>query len=53
MSKCKVEGCESTELIYSGIDAFMRGVPTETYCYKCGSTYAIIKQQLENAEVSA
>lgn len=53
MSKCKVEGCESTDLIYSGVDAFMRGLPTETYCYKCGTTFAIIKQQLDSANATA
>jgi hypothetical protein len=39
---CKVINCESTELVYSGIDAFMLGIPTETYCYKCANAYAQI-----------
>jgi len=38
--KCKVIRCESTELVYSGTDAFMLGgIPTETYCYDCANAY--------------
>ena len=33
MLKCKVEGCESTELVYSGVDAFILGCNTEEICY--------------------
>jgi hypothetical protein len=33
MKQCKVEGCNSTELVYSGVDAFLLGVATETICY--------------------
>lgn len=34
--KCQVSGCESTELVYSGVDAIMLGgIPTEKYCYDC------------------
>jgi hypothetical protein len=40
MNTCKVIKCESTELVYSGMDAFMLGgIPTETYCYKCANAY--------------
>ena len=39
---CKVINCESTELVYSGTDAFMLGINTETYCYKCANAYAQI-----------
>lgn len=35
MKECK--SCESTELVYSGVDAFLLGVPTETYCYPCAN----------------
>lgn len=43
MNKCQVINCDSTELVYSGIDAFMLGgIPTETYCYKCANAYAQI-----------
>lgn len=46
MTQCKVINCESTELVYSGTDAFMLGgIPTETYCYKCANAYA----QIENS----
>ncbi len=34
--KCSI--CGSTEnIIYSGTDAFMRGVETEKTCYPCGN----------------
>lgn len=39
---CQVINCESTELVYSGTDAFMLGINTETYCYKCANAYAQI-----------
>jgi hypothetical protein len=43
MNTCKVINCESTELVYSGTDAFMLGgIPTETYCYNCANAYAQI-----------
>ena len=33
--KCLV--CESVEVVYSGVDAFLLGIPTEKYCYKCAN----------------
>jgi hypothetical protein len=42
MTTCKVINCESTELVYSGTDAFMLGITTEEYCYKCANAYAQI-----------
>jgi len=33
MKQCTVVGCNSTELVYSGVDAFVLGVSTETICY--------------------
>jgi hypothetical protein len=41
---CKVINCESTELVYSGTDAFMLGINTETYCYNCANAYAQINR---------
>jgi hypothetical protein len=35
MKECK--SCDSVELVYSGVDAFILGVPTETYCYPCAN----------------
>lgn len=35
--KCKSFHCESTELVYSGVDAFLLGVETETWCYDCAN----------------
>jgi hypothetical protein len=42
MKECK--NCESVELVYSGTDAFILGVPTETYCYPCANR---IKREAE------
>jgi hypothetical protein len=42
MKTCAVPNCESTELVYSGTDAFMLGVPTEVYCYKCAGAFSFI-----------
>ena len=39
--KCKV--CDKEDVIYSGIDAFVRGVPTEQVCYSCAYVYAKVK----------
>jgi hypothetical protein len=38
MKQCK--SCESVELVFSGVDAFLLGVPTETYCYPCANEQA-------------
>jgi len=43
--KCQL--CKNNEVIYSGVDAFMLGVPTETVCYECASIYARNIQQSE------
>lgn len=45
MKKCIA--CDSTNLVYSGIDAFMFGVPTETVCYACAQVYGTILQLQE------
>ena len=39
--------CDSTNLVYSGTDAFMLGVPTETVCYACAQVYATVLQMQE------
>lgn len=39
MRTCAVEQCTSTELVYSGIDAMILGVPTEKICYDHANTY--------------
>lgn len=46
MTTCKVTNCDSTELVYSGTDAFMLGINTETYCYKCANAYAQIDRAM-------
>jgi len=48
MLECKVINCNSTELVYSGIDALMLGgIPTETYCYNCANAYNQISNCVE------
>jgi hypothetical protein len=37
---CIIRNCDSTELVYSGIDAFMLGIPTEKVCYAHANIYA-------------
>mgnify|MGYP000571695609 CR=1 FL=1 len=51
---CKVINCDSTELVYSGTDAFMLGIPTEQICYDCANTYAHVSRIVDawKAEVS-
>jgi len=45
--KCANPGCENTELIHSGIDAFCREIPfTEKYCYPCGNAFYFIKKDI-------
>lgn len=45
--QCAIPTCSSTELVYSGTDAFMLGgIPTETYCYACANIYARIDQSI-------
>ena len=34
---CQV--CEKPEVIYSGVDAWVLGVPTESVCYSCAAIY--------------
>lgn len=49
MTTCKVINCESTELVYSGVDAMLLGgIPTETYCYKCANAYNQISAKVES-----
>lgn len=48
MKKCQVQGCDNTDLIHSGIDAFCREIPmTEAYCYSCGNAFYFIKKDIE------
>lgn len=52
MKECKVDGCDSTELVYSGVDAFLLNVPTETYCYECsnnGDAHRELLDEMANA----
>ena len=48
MKKCANGTCESTELVYSGVDAFSLGIETEKWCYTCANAVALQKR-LESA----
>jgi len=43
---CQV--CKKDEVIYSGVDAFILGVPTEKVCYNCANAYALISRLNED-----
>ena len=47
--KCKVADCESEELVYSGIAAFILGIPTESICYDCGNKFAQVSKIVQAA----
>jgi hypothetical protein len=49
MKTCKIDFCDSTELVYSGVDAFVLGIPTETYCYDCANSGDAHRELLEGA----
>lgn len=54
MTQCKVINCESTELVYSGTDAFMLGgIPTETYCYDCANAHNQISRDMAAASAGS
>jgi hypothetical protein len=52
MNTCKYDNCNSTELVYSGVDAFLLGVPTETYCYTCANHMAQLNKINEASDNS-
>ena len=51
--ECAVRFCNSTELVFSGIDAFiLGGIPTELICYTCANSYAqksVVYEQVKEA----
>ena len=47
MKTCKTYNCKNTELVYSGIDAVVLGVMSDTYCYDCSNIYAQIKRDID------
>lgn len=54
MKECKTPGCKNTELVYSGVDAMVFGLPmTETYCYSCAAAYMTIKADVADAQQNA
>lgn len=50
MNACKNPVCNSTQLVYSGIDAFVLGVESETWCYTCANAIAASTNKLEEAK---
>lgn len=47
MKECIVTDCNSTELVYSGVDAFVLGVPTEKICYDHANAHYRAQASLE------
>lgn len=52
MKECTINGCNETTLVYSGVDAFILGVPTETVCYTHAEFYAEALRRNESELVS-
>lgn len=50
MNECKNPVCDSTQLVYSGIDALLLGIDTETWCYTCANAIAAATRELEGAK---
>jgi len=49
MKECLVPNCKNTELVYSGVAAFLLGgIPTEKYCYSCANAYVVIKETMDS-----
>ena len=46
MKTCANPLCESTELVYSGIDALLLGITTEKWCYTCANAIAASNREL-------
>ena len=49
MRECMIDDCNSTELVYSGVDAFLLGVPTEKICYDHANAHARAVASVEGA----
>jgi hypothetical protein len=47
MKECKNPVCTSTQLVYSGIDALLLRIETETWCYTCANAIAVATRELE------
>ena len=45
--RCIITACDSTALVYSGIDALMLGVPTEQVCYEHAGIYSQVSALIE------
>lgn len=50
MKECKNPVCDSPHLVYSGIDALLLRVETETWCYTCANVIAVATRELEEAK---
>jgi hypothetical protein len=51
MKKCINATCENTQLVYSGVDAFLLGIETEKWCYTCANAIALSNRK-EEADVA-
>lgn len=48
MKKCINGTCENTQLVYSGVDAFLLGIETEKWCYTCANAIALSNRKEES-----
>jgi hypothetical protein len=49
MKQCEIPNCENTNLVFSGVAAFLLGgIPTEKYCYPCANAYVVIKERMDS-----
>lgn len=39
--RCYNPFCDSTDVVVSGYDAMLMGIPTETFCYTCANAIAL------------
>lgn len=46
--ECEVPGCRSTDIVHSGVDACITGIPTGTFCYRCNTVYAHINAEIKS-----
>lgn len=54
---CETPGCERTDIMHSGTDAFMRGMQfphmTGRFCYICANAYYTISGHIKLATINA
>jgi len=49
MKTCINPACDSTKLVYSGVDALLLGIETEKWCYTCANAVALAHRELTSS----